>query len=181
MDSSNPLAWTDIKINLDMNLTGLNNYYTKTEVDNGLALKAPINNPTFTGTLVCPQLNASHTKSDFNEIKPPGLYHYDGGISNGPSNSLSFRSIEIGSADRYSQIAMPWDTEQMFFRSRANYGNRGVFTQWREVVHSGNINTFAQQGPDSTAALELKADKATTYTKTEVDNSLALKANQSTT
>ena len=28
---------------------------------------------------------------------------------------------------------------------------------------------------------ELKADKSTTYTKTEVDNNLALKANQSTT
>ena len=27
LDSNNPLTWTDIKIGLDMNLTGLNNYY----------------------------------------------------------------------------------------------------------------------------------------------------------
>ena len=32
-----------------MNLTGLNNYYTKSEVNNSLALKAPIDSPTFTG------------------------------------------------------------------------------------------------------------------------------------
>ena len=45
VDSNNPLGWTDIRISLDMNLTGLNNYYTKSEVNNGLALKAPIKNP----------------------------------------------------------------------------------------------------------------------------------------
>ena len=61
LDSDNPLVWTDTKSNLDMNLTRLNNYYTKTEANNSLALKAPVNNPTFTGTvsvngtLVCPQ------------------------------------------------------------------------------------------------------------------------------
>ena len=42
---------TDIKISLNTNLTGLTNYYNKTEVDNGLALKAPINNLTFTGNV----------------------------------------------------------------------------------------------------------------------------------
>ena len=39
LNSSNPLTWTDINIILDMNLTGLNKYYTKTEVNNSLALK----------------------------------------------------------------------------------------------------------------------------------------------
>ena len=51
LNSNNALAWTDIQISSDMNLTGLNNYYTKTEVNSSLALKAPINNPTFTGTI----------------------------------------------------------------------------------------------------------------------------------
>ena len=72
---------------------------------------------------------------------------------------------------------MPWDSDRMFFRRRL--GNS--FSSWREVIHSGNISTFNQLGPDGIAALELKADRSTTYTKTEVDNSLALKANQSTT
>ena len=44
LNSINVLAWTDIQISLDMNLTGLNNYYNKTEVSNSLALTTPINN-----------------------------------------------------------------------------------------------------------------------------------------
>ena len=36
LDSNNPLAWTDVKVSLDtyIYITGLNNYYTKTEIDN---------------------------------------------------------------------------------------------------------------------------------------------------
>ena len=42
---------TDIKIGLNTNLTGLTNYYTKAEVDNSLALKAPFASPALTGTI----------------------------------------------------------------------------------------------------------------------------------
>jgi len=125
LNSNNPLAWTDIKISLDMNLTGLNNYYTKTEVNNSLALNAPIYNPTFTGTisingtLTCPQLDPQISQTNFNTIKTPGLYHYDGGLSNAPSSSLNFRSIEIGREDRYTQIALPCDADQMVFQKAA--------------------------------------------------------------
>ena len=69
---------------------------------------------------------------------------------------------------------MPWDSDRMFFRRRQGTS----FSSWMEVLHSGNISTFTQLGPDGIAASELKADKSATYTKTEVDNSLALKANQ---
>jgi hypothetical protein len=156
LNSNNVLAWTDIQISLDMNLTGLNNYYTKTEVNNSLALKAPINNPTFTGTLYCPQLTSWPTPQlyDFNIVKASGLYHYDSygsvtGLRNAPTNSANFRSIEIGNDNRCSQIAMPWDTDQMFFRRKQD----SSFTPWREVVHSGNINTFIQP------SLNTKQDK----------------------
>ena len=63
-----------------MNLKGLINYYMKTEVNSSLALKAPINSPTLTGTvsvngtLVCPQLNSISSHNDFNIIKAPGHY-----------------------------------------------------------------------------------------------------------
>ena len=103
-----------------MNLTRLNNYYTKTEVNNSFTLKTPINNPTVTGTisvngtLSCPQLNPAPLQTNFNTIKAPGLYHIDGGLSNAPTSSLNFRSIEMGREGRYSQIAMPWDADQMF-------------------------------------------------------------------
>ena len=42
---------TDIRIGLNTNLTGLTNYYTKTETDNSVALKAPLASPAFTGTI----------------------------------------------------------------------------------------------------------------------------------
>ena len=89
-----------------------------------LDLKAPLASPTFTGTvsvngtLACPQLAPQPSQNNFNTIKAPRLYHYDGGLSNAPTSSLSFRRIEIGYDGRYSQIAMPWDAEQMFFRSQ---------------------------------------------------------------
>jgi hypothetical protein len=95
LNSNNPLAWTDIQIILDMNLSGLNKYYTKTEVKHTLTLKAPINNPTFTGavsvnrTLSCPQLHPQVSQTNSNTIKPPGLYHYDGGLSNAPTSPLN--------------------------------------------------------------------------------------------
>ena len=133
LNSNNVLAWTDIQISLDMNLTGLSNCYTKSEVNNSLAEKALLNKPTFTGTvsvsgmLVCPQLTSWPTPQlyDFNIVKASGLYHYDSygsvtGLRNAPTNSANFRSIEIGYDYRYSQIAMPWDTDQMFFRRKAD-------------------------------------------------------------
>lgn len=46
---------------------------------------------------------------------------------------------------------------------------------------SGNAETIDQLIDDVDDLQETKADKSTTYTKTEVDNALALKANQSTT
>ena len=123
--SNNAPAWADTQIRLDTNVTGLNNYYTNTEGNNSLALKTQINNPKFTGTvstngtLVCLQLNPISSQNDFNTIKAPGLYQYDrfngSPIPNALINSLNFRSIEIGSDGRYSQIAMPCDAEQIFF------------------------------------------------------------------
>ena len=95
------------------------------------------------------------TQNDFNIVKAPGLYHYDGGLFNAPSGSPNFRSIELGSSNRYSQIAMPWDADQMFFRRKQDT----TFTTWREVIHNGNIGSY-------------------TYTKTEVNNALALKYSQ---
>jgi len=59
LDSNNPLSWTDIKIGLNMNLTGLNNYYTKTEVDNNLELKAN-QSTTYTKTEVNTSLASKH-------------------------------------------------------------------------------------------------------------------------
>ena len=114
-----------------MSLPRLNISYTKSEVNNNLTLKAPINNPTFTGTisvngtLVCPQLTSWPTPQsyDFNIVKASGLYHYDAygsvnGLVDAPTNSANFRSIEIGNDNRCSQIAMPFDTDRMSLKRK---------------------------------------------------------------
>ena len=78
-----------------------------------LNLNAPLASPTFTGTvsvngtLACPQVAPHPSQNNFNSTKTPGLYHYDGGLSNAPTGSLNYRSREIGYGGSYSQITMP--------------------------------------------------------------------------
>ena len=62
-----------------------------------------------------PQVAPHPSQTNFNTVKAHGLSHYDNGISNAPTSSLNFRSIEMGWEGRYPQIAMPWDADQMFF------------------------------------------------------------------
>jgi hypothetical protein len=40
--------------------------------------------------------------------------------------------------DRCSQVAIPWDSDKMFFRRQQD----SSFTPWREVVRKGNIHTI---------------------------------------
>ena len=119
--------------------------------------------PTSTGNvtsnriLASPHLSPTPYQFNFNTIKAPGLYHDDGGLSNAPASSLNFRSIEMGREDRHSQIAMPWDADQMFFRRQQSHAQDNYFTPWMEVVHSGNIHTFTQPISDATQlALDTK-------------------------
>ena len=67
------------------------------------------------------------------------------------------KSIEIDREGRYSQIAMPWDADQMLFRRQQSNEQGNYFTPWVEVVHRGNISAFAT--PIQTA-LDLKAPLA---------------------
>ena len=59
---------------------------------------------------MCPQLDPISSQNDFNTIKAPRLYQYD------LFTGSPIPSIEIGAAGRYSQIAMPFDDDKMFFR-----------------------------------------------------------------
>ena len=75
-------------------------------VINLIATNPPLNSPPFTetvsvnGTLACPQVAPYPSQNNFNEIKAPRFYHYDGGLSNAPTSSPNFRSIEMGREDR---------------------------------------------------------------------------------
>ena len=55
---------------------------------------------------------------------------------------------------RSSQIALPWDADNMFSESTKIII---LHLGWMEVIHSGNISAFTQLGEDALAALALKA------------------------
>ena len=69
-------------------------------------------NVSINGILNCPQLSQAPFQHDLNEIKFPGLYHYEAvnGVLNTPCFSRNWTSIEIGDSGKYSQIVMPWDS-----------------------------------------------------------------------
>lgn len=90
-------------------------------------------------TLAAKNLQGAAQVMNFDTIKAPGLYHYDSGITGTPPTaSPNFRTIEIGTTDRYSQIALPWDSSNMYFRY-----NNGTWQAWQTVLHSGNYNSYA--------------------------------------
>jgi len=85
------------------------------------------------------QLTAAVTQSNFDTIKLPGLYQYDGTMTSTPNGRANYRSIEIGSNGRYSQVALPWDQDGMWFRRQQD----STWGTWREVLHSGNVSSYA--------------------------------------
>jgi len=85
------------------------------------------------------QLTAGYSVSNFDAIKAPGLYQYDGSMTSTPNGRANYRSIEIGSSGRYSQIALPWDQDGMWFRRQTG----SDWSAWREVLHSSNYSSYA--------------------------------------
>jgi hypothetical protein len=85
------------------------------------------------------QLTAGVTQTNFDAIKAPGLYQYDGTMTSTPNGRANYRAIEIGSNGRYSQIALPWDQDGMWFRRHQD----STWGTWREVLHSGNFSSYA--------------------------------------
>ena len=74
-------------------------------------------------------------------IKVPGLYNYDGGISGtqpAGTNWYNVRTIEIGADSRYSQFVMPYNVDRIFYRRKADAG----FGAYVELYHTGNLPTI---------------------------------------
>ena len=84
---------------------------------------------------------AAYQSKSLDTITTPGLYQYDGafGGTKPPDNSPNYRTIEIGSSARFSQIAMPWNSDGYYFR---RYDGTS-FSTWRTVLHDGNYNSYA--------------------------------------
>jgi hypothetical protein len=78
-----------------------------------------------------------------NNIKVPGLYNYDGGISGTQplgTEWYNVRTIEVGASARYSQFVMPYSATRIFYRISTDAG----FQPYVELYHSGNLTNLNQ-------------------------------------
>ena len=106
--------------------------------------------------------------ANLNNIKAPGLYHCSGAsnIVNVPGGEDNWFNMVVNSDNwNGSQAFYATNSNQLYIRTWNNSG----FKQWRRVINDGDYNNL----------LTSKADKANTYTKSEVDNKLSTKANAS--
>lgn len=107
----------------------------------------------------------------FDSVKTPGLYQYDGaiGATKPPDGSANYRTIEVGSSTRYSQIALPWDSDNMYFRRQTN----STWSTWRTVLTDGNYNSYAPTltgtGASGTWGISITGNAATATSADQID------------
>jgi hypothetical protein len=97
-----------------------------------------------------------------NNIKTPGLYNYDGGITGTQplgTEWYNVRTIEVGADSRYSQFVMPYNVDRIFYRRKADAG----FGAYVELYHTGNLPTI----PTNNNQLTNGAGYITSYTETD--------------
>lgn len=75
-------------------------------------------------------LDPAYTVSNFDVVKQPGLYQYDGTMTSTPNSRANYRSVEIGSSGRYTQLAFPWDQDGAYYRRQTDAN----FTAWRQLA-----------------------------------------------
>jgi hypothetical protein len=87
---------------------------------------------------------AAFQSKSLDTVSTPGLYQYDGafGGTKPPDNGANYRTVEIGSSSRFSQIAMSWNSDGYYFRRHDGTS----FSTWRTVIHDGNYTSY----PDAT-------------------------------
>lgn len=106
--------------------------------------------------------------TDLNDIKAPGLYYCSGSpnIVNIPPNESNWFSMVVNGESRHgSQTFYPSNSNQLYVRT----WNTNGFKQWHRVINDDDYNSLSS----------LKADKANTYTRNEIESKLSGKANTS--
>lgn len=106
--------------------------------------------------------------TDLNDIKAPGLYYCSGSpnIVNIPPNESDWFSMVVNGESRHgSQTFYPSNSNQLYVRT----WNTNGFKQWHRVINDDDYNSLSS----------LKADKANTYTRNEIESKLSGKANTS--
>ena len=95
---------------------------------------------TTTTSIQASNLNPAYSVSNFDTIKAPGLYQYDGTMTSTPNGRANYRSIEIGSSGRYTQVAFPWDQAEMYFRRHTDAN----WSSWTRVWTADNLTNLNQ-------------------------------------
>ena len=78
---------------------------------------------------------------NLNTIKHTGLYTYDGGISGDQPEGGSWhnlRTIEIGYAQRFTQMAFPYNADRVWFRRQSS---ADTWQPWFEFITTANRNS----------------------------------------
>ena len=79
---------------------------------------------------------------NLNTVKHSGLYTYDGGISGDQpegTNWYNLRTIEIGYAQRVTQMAFPYNSDRVWFRRQVQ--SNGAWQPWFEFITTANRNS----------------------------------------
>ena len=87
-------------------------------------------------------LQNNYQRLNINDIKDTGLYHYDGGIDGDQpegTNWSNLRTIEIGYAQRFTQMAFPYNSDRVWFRRQVQ--SNGVWQPWFEFITTANRNS----------------------------------------
>jgi hypothetical protein len=132
-------TYNNVTVNTFGHVTAGSNVAYLTALTDTLATVTARGNTTTT-SIQASNLNPAYTVSDFDAIKAPGLYQYDGAMTSTPNSDANYRTIEIGSSTRYSQIALNYSSDGMWFRRRTD----AVWSTWRQVWHSGNLTNLNQ-------------------------------------
>jgi hypothetical protein len=114
------------------------------------------------GNIVATNLQPTFQTISLDTQKAPGLYHYDGafGGTKPPDNAPNYRTIEIGNGGRYTEVALPWNSANMYFRRNTD----GAWSSWSTVWHNDNdgsgsgLDADLLDGLNSTSFLRSNAD-----------------------
>ena len=150
---------------------------TNNNLQRQLDMKAPLNNPIFTGTIgrISKQMVNFSNVDDTSDLNKP--------ISNATQDALNLKAnnteVDAKIANLVNSAPATLDTLNELARALGNYSNFSTSMTNLIGTKANQSTTYTKTEVDNN--LLLKADQSTTYTKTEVDNSLLLKADQSTT
>ena len=132
-------TYNNVTVNTFGHVTAGSNTAYLTALSDTLATVTARGNTTTT-SIQASNLNPAYSVSNFDTIKAPGLYQYDGAMTSTPNSDANYRTIEIGSNGRYSQIALNYSSDGMWFRRQTDAN----WSTWRQVWHSGNLTNLNQ-------------------------------------